>query len=146
MERQTTSWLHARLIAEAKAAHPHECCGLLLGRDGKVGEVRSCRNVHPEPARHFEIDPAALIAAHRAARAGGVEVIGYYHSHPVGLPEPSATDRAMAPGDGRLWAIVAGEAIGWWRNDKASISDGGFTRTCAPNSYGSGLSPERPLP
>ena len=60
----------------------------------------------PDPETHFEIDPQALIDAHRAARAGGPQVLGYYHSHPAGEPEPSATDRAMAAGDGRMWAIM----------------------------------------
>ncbi|GGD42078.1 M67 family metallopeptidase [Croceicoccus pelagius] len=103
------------ILAEAAAAHPHECCGILLGIDGRIENAVPCANVHPEPARHFEIDPSALIAAHKAARAGGLQVLGYYHSHPTGYAEPSATDRAMAAGDGRVWAIAAGGRIGWWR-------------------------------
>lgn len=104
------------LVAEARAAHPQECCGLLLGRDGRVEEVRPCRNVHPLPERHFEIDPQALLDAHRAARGAGLPVLGYYHSHPTGTIEPSVTDRAMAAGGGAIWAIVGGNEIGWWRD------------------------------
>lgn len=70
-------------------------------------EARTCANVAPDPLRHFEIDPAALIAAHRASRAGGLAVLGYFHSHPNGLARPSATDARTAAGDGRIWAIVA---------------------------------------
>lgn len=70
-------------------------------------EARACANVAPDPLRHFEIDPAALIAAHRASRAGGLAVLGYFHSHPNGLARPSATDARTAAGDGRIWAIVA---------------------------------------
>ncbi len=58
------------------------------------------RNVHPDPARHFEIDPQVLIDAHRAARSGGPRVVGYYHSHPNGLARPSAADSALAANDG----------------------------------------------
>jgi proteasome lid subunit RPN8/RPN11 len=87
------------LLAEAAAAYPREACGLLLGNGGRIEQVRTCRNVHAEPLRHFEIDPQALIDAHRAARAGGPEVIGYWHSHPDGPAEPSATDRAHATAD-----------------------------------------------
>lgn len=70
-------------------------------------EARACANVAPDPLRHFEIDPAALIAAHRASRAGGLAVLGYFHSHPNGLARPSATDARAAAGDGRIWAILA---------------------------------------
>jgi NADH-quinone oxidoreductase subunit E len=44
---------------------------LLLGCAGHVTQLVACRNVHPTPATHFELDPAALFAALRAARAGG---------------------------------------------------------------------------
>ena len=70
----------------------------------------------PIRARHFEIDPAALFAAHRDARSGGPELIGYYHSHPQGHPLPSATDCEHASGDGRAWAIVAGGEVTFWRD------------------------------
>lgn len=116
MEFEVSSALIERLLAEAQAAYPLEACGLLLGQDGRIEGLHPCGNVHPEPARHFEIDPQALIDAHRTARAGGPEIIGYYHSHPSGLPEPSATDRAHATGDGRVWAIVGEGTVGWWRD------------------------------
>ena len=104
------------LEAEARAAHPRECCGIMLGTGGRVDALAPAPNVHPAPERHFEIDPQALIDAHRAAREGGPEVVGYYHSHPVGEAVPSSTDRAMASGDGRIWAIIAGEDLKFWRD------------------------------
>lgn len=116
METAVTSGVKATLLTEAAAAHPNEACGLLLGQGNLVSLAVAVRNVHPDPLRHFELDPAALIAAHRAARSGGPEVLGYYHSHPVGSAEPSATDRALASGDGRIWAIVAAGEIGWWQD------------------------------
>lgn len=116
----------AAMRAHAVAAMGEECCGLLLGRDDGIEEVRPAPNVHPSPATHFEIDPQALIDAHRAARAGGPELIGYYHSHPRGPAEPSATDRAMAAGDGRVWAIIGKSAISFWRD-----GPGGFTPLAA---------------
>lgn len=113
---EVTSGVIATLLEEAARAHPHECCGILLGEGGRIERAVPCANVHPDPARHFEIDPAALIAAHRAARGGGAQVLGYYHSHPNGLAQPSPTDRAAASGDGRAWAIVAAGAVSWWRD------------------------------
>ncbi|HSF13819.1 MAG TPA: M67 family metallopeptidase [Erythrobacter sp.] len=121
MDIEVTSEALAAMRAAAAAAYPHEACGLLLGEDGQITEARAVANVHSAPATHFEIDPQALIDAHRAARSGGPEVLGYYHSHPVGVAVPSATDHACAAGDGRVWAIIAsgiaGHDVRFWRDD-----------------------------
>ncbi len=110
------------MVAHARDCLPKECCGLLLGANGAIVEARAARNVHPDAARRFEIDPVALIAAHRASRSGGLQLVGYYHSHPAGAPAPSRTDREMAAGDGMVWAILApdGEAwqVGFWLDGK----------------------------
>lgn len=103
------------LIQRAAAeAAPLEACGLLFGSDG-VERASVAANVSDDPARRFEIDPAALIAALKAERTGGDQVIGYWHSHPSGDATPSVTDAAMAAADGKLWVIVAGEVLTAWR-------------------------------
>ena len=118
-----------RLIrAEAAASPEVEVCGLLLGRDGRVEEARPCRNVAADPARRFEIDPAALLAAHRAARAGGPAILGCYHSHPSGHAQPSARDAAAAEPNGWLWLIVAGEELRGWRAVDGGTVWGRFDR------------------
>jgi len=109
------------MVAEAAQAAPGEACGLLLGpsnRDGgeRIEQARPAANVALDPARHFEIDPQALIDAHRAERGGGPQLLGYYHSHPSGPPEPSKTDREMASGDGKVWGIVAQGLVRFWRD------------------------------
>ncbi|UUL83658.1 M67 family metallopeptidase [Sphingomonas qomolangmaensis] len=91
-----------------------EACGLLLGM-GAIARATEARNVAAEPARTFEIDPAALFAALRAERAGGERVIGYWHSHPSGDANPSATDAAMATPDGRIWLIAAKTEVSAWQ-------------------------------
>jgi proteasome lid subunit RPN8/RPN11 len=111
------------LLAEAARARPNECCGLLLGRGERIERAQPAANVHADPLGRFEIDPQALIDAHRAARAGGPEVIGYYHSHPTGAAEPSAIDRALASGDGRVWAIVGGGGVTFWRDGEAGFAE-----------------------
>lgn len=122
MAIKLSSRLAAELLAEARDAHPQECCGILLGDGEAIVAVMRAKNVHPQPARHFEIDPQALINAHRAAREGGPAVIGYYHSHPNGRARPSARDRAQAAPDGAIWAIIAADRIALWRS-----GDAGFT-------------------
>ena len=109
------------IIAHAAHAHPHEACGLLLGTADQIDQATLCANIHPTPLTHFEIDPAALIAAHKVARAGGPQIVGYWHSHPTGTAAPSVTDQANASGDGRIWAIVGAREVTFWRD-----APGGF--------------------
>ncbi|MGN3972999.1 Mov34/MPN/PAD-1 family protein [Tsuneonella sp. SYSU-LHT278] len=120
MEIEVSSGVVATIVGHAATARPREACGLLFGKGDVIDSATRCANVHPQPETHFEIDPQALIDAHRAARSGGPPVIGYWHSHPSGPPRPSATDRKQATGDGRVWAIVAFDRskgrVGWWRD------------------------------
>jgi proteasome lid subunit RPN8/RPN11 len=106
------------LLAElqAKAAEEsHEICGLLTGTPERIAGAIPAANVADDPACHFEIDPAVLIAAHRAARGGGPAIAGHYHSHPSGLAEPSRTDADAARGDGALWLVIGADAVRLWR-------------------------------
>jgi proteasome lid subunit RPN8/RPN11 len=109
------------LQAEAARAMPEECCGLLLGRNGVIDEAHPAANVAADPLRRFEIDPQTLVDAHRAARGGGPQVLGYFHSHPTGPAEPSATDREQAGHDGSVWAIVGTNAVTFWRDEEAGF-------------------------
>lgn len=95
------------VIALAAADPGREVCGLLFGTAGRIDSHRPAANVAGDPATTFEIDPAALFAAHRAARAGGAAMTGCYHSHPSGQAVPSARDVAGAT-PGQYWLIVAG--------------------------------------
>nr|WP_068864028.1 M67 family metallopeptidase [Erythrobacter dokdonensis] len=128
MRHEVTSQALAAMRAAAAATHPREACGILLGEGGRIISARPTRNVHPTPETRFEIDPQALIDAHRAARAGGLEVVGYFHSHPAGAAAPSATDRAMAAGDGRIWAIIAGGNVTFWRDGEQGFAPLSFAR------------------
>ncbi|MEL6487842.1 MAG: M67 family metallopeptidase, partial [Pseudomonadota bacterium] len=105
MEIHVTRQVMAAIEEAARAAHSHECCGILLGADGDITQALPARNVHTDPATRFEIDPQALIDAYRAERKGGAAVLGFYHSHPKGAPAPSAIDAQLASRDGRIWAI-----------------------------------------
>jgi proteasome lid subunit RPN8/RPN11 len=112
---------HAAMLDAARAAHPFEACGLLFGTAERIDRATVATNVHPRPEHHFEIDPVALIAAHKGVRAGGPGLAGYWHSHPNGRDGPSAEDSAMAAGDRQLWVIVANGAISVWRDGEAGF-------------------------
>ncbi len=111
-----SSELLQRLAAEAEASPNAEICGLLFGAAGRIEAADACANVAENPARTFEIDPTALFAAHRRARSGGLAVAGHYHSHPSGLPVPSARDAAQAMGDGAVWVILGSGVARAWRS------------------------------
>jgi proteasome lid subunit RPN8/RPN11 len=83
----------------AEADYPHECGGLLLGHLGTenkkaVVETLPMENTAAEETRHDRvlIDPRALMLADRRAREKGLDVIGYYHSHPDDEAVPSQFD------------------------------------------------------
>jgi proteasome lid subunit RPN8/RPN11 len=100
----------AQLEEEARTAFPKECCGLIEGwRDGddfEISVLHPCRNLAREKDA-FEIDPAGQFKLMRALRGTKRAIIGCYHSHPNGRPEPSPRDLAQANEDGFLWLIVA---------------------------------------
>lgn len=102
-------------------AAPREACGLLFGEAGAVTAFQTAENVAETPETHFEIAPRALFAALKAERAGGPRIAGYWHSHPSGDAMPSRTDAAMAAPDGKLWLIVAGEAVTAWRAGEGGL-------------------------
>jgi desampylase len=89
----------------ARDALPVECCGVLIGTDAAVIEAVRVKNVADDP-NQFLLDPQGHINALRAARARGLDVIGFYHSHPHSEPEPSPTDIANASYPGHLYLIV----------------------------------------
>ena len=102
----TTRDVRDRLIAHAREESPRECCGLLLGRGDEVAEARRARNVASSPETRFVIDPKDHIDARRDGRARGLEILGFYHSHPHGAAVPSATDLAEAAYPGCVYAII----------------------------------------
>lgn len=109
------------MLAAAAGAAPEECCGVLLGR-GEIEIAVPARNIASDPHSRFEIDPQALIDAHRSARAGGLPLIGYFHSHPSGPAAPSAIDRELAAHDEKVWAIVGEDGVTFWRDEEAGFA------------------------
>lgn len=78
--------------------YPHECCGFLLGtadRERKsVRRLLAAENARQDAARRnrFLITPDDYQAAERLAREAGLEVLGFYHSHPDAPARPSQYD------------------------------------------------------
>jgi desampylase len=94
------------IVRHARSAAPAECCGMLVGDAADIAEAVSARNIADRPATRFLIDPADHLAALRAARQRGLDVVGFYHSHPRSDAAPSATDLAEASYPDHLFLIV----------------------------------------
>lgn len=100
------------ILQHAHETQPHECCGILVGHDGRILESARAANLSSHPSR-YEIDPRDHFAVRRAARNRGLAVLGFYHSHPHSEPIPSETDRAEAVYDDVTY-LIAGRSAGAW--------------------------------
>ncbi len=93
--------LSERIRQHGAKTYPHECCGALLGTDGdgerEVVEVVSLENQRSDsPRNRFSITPDDAREAESAARRAGLDLIGWYHSHPDAPARPSEYDREHA--------------------------------------------------
>jgi proteasome lid subunit RPN8/RPN11 len=104
-------WLtdeQARVIAgHARAEAPRETCGIIGGVDGQAKRIIPAANVAAEPLHMYTLDPAALVKAAMELRADGLEIIGFYHSHPESAPRPSQTDIRLASYPDTAYLIVS---------------------------------------
>lgn len=120
MSRLVISTRHLHAAGKhAATSYPDECCGVLIGRaleDTIVVERLLSVGNEREESRHnrYLISPETVLAAHKEARALGLDVVGYYHSHPDHPARPSEFDREHAwPGVSYLIVSV----------EKGSVAD-----------------------
>jgi proteasome lid subunit RPN8/RPN11 len=96
------------IIAHAREASPHECCGLIGGtKHGQAQSLYRTRNIAADPLVAYEAAPEDLFAAQRIMRQRGEELLAIYHSHPRSSdPQPSATDVRLAYYPAAVYLIV----------------------------------------
>jgi proteasome lid subunit RPN8/RPN11 len=79
--------------AHGRTTYPHECCGALLGRGGEVVEAWPLPNTTDEgPRRRFLVRPVDYRAAEQRGAELGLDLLGFYHSHPDHPARPSQYD------------------------------------------------------
>lgn len=83
------------MLAHVAEQVPLEACGLLAGKDDRVGKVILVRNQAQSPVR-FVMDPYEQIRAFEWIETNGLDLLGIFHSHPAGPETVSATDIADA--------------------------------------------------
>jgi proteasome lid subunit RPN8/RPN11 len=87
--------------AHGEETYPHECCGVLLGHSSPEGwQVQSAvraGNTRTDSAHNrYHIAPIELVRIQRQAAADGLDIAGFYHSHPDHPAQWSPTDFAEA--------------------------------------------------
>lgn len=104
--------VHADVLEHAREGHPHEVCGILAGDAGEprvVEESFRVENVHENPRTEYLIDPdEQLEVILHVEDELGLDIVGFYHSHPTGAAELSETDRRRASWPGAVYMLV------WW--------------------------------
>lgn len=108
----------AEIEAHALQGYPFEIVGILAGvapADGKPGRVtRIQRLVNQNTDRaadRYQVDGLKLMKAEQALEAEGLQILGYYHSHPDHPAMYSDTDRDLAmPNMAYLIVSVRGAA------------------------------------
>ena len=90
-----------RIRAHAAQSYPYECCGALLGAETDGG--RAVRDLvmldnqrDDSPRNRFLVRPEDVLRVENAARERGLDVLGWYHSHPDAPARPSEFDREHA--------------------------------------------------
>jgi proteasome lid subunit RPN8/RPN11 len=88
-----TAAVDAAIRAHGRETFPHECCGAMLGREGVVSEAFALPNTTEEgPRRRFLVRPDDYRTAEKRAREAGLDLLGFYHSHPDHPAKPSQYD------------------------------------------------------
>ncbi|NYF53063.1 Mov34/MPN/PAD-1 family protein [Tunturiibacter gelidoferens] len=96
------------LRVHGEETYPNECCGVLLGKniagDGNsavavnhVQQIVRAGNTRTDSAHNrYHIAPQELVKIQRQARGLGLDIVGFYHSHPDHPAQWSKTDFAEA--------------------------------------------------
>jgi proteasome lid subunit RPN8/RPN11 len=103
---------YAAIRRHGEETYPHECCGIVIGLvEGDTRTVQSiirCNNACTDsPRTRYDIDPRALVRAQREAHERGLEIIGFYHSHPDHPVRWSPTDLEEAHWIGCSYVITS---------------------------------------
>ncbi len=118
---------HLRIAELGAAAFPNEGCGVLIGRYAgqrfEVVDATSGTNLNTDRSRdRYLLDPADIVRADREARARGLDLVGFWHSHPDHPAWPSQFDTDHAWMD-YVYVIVSTTAFGSGDLNGFTLSD-----------------------
>jgi proteasome lid subunit RPN8/RPN11 len=103
------------LRTHGEETYPNECCGVLLGKNipgegNHVQQIVRAGNTRTDSAHNrYNIAPQELVKIQRQARGLGLDIVGFYHSHPDHPAQWSKTDFAEAHWLGCSYLITSVE-------------------------------------
>ena len=96
----------AAIRVHGEETYPHECCGVLLGKNeagagdsatNRVSLIVRAGNTRTDSAHNrYNIAPVELVKIQRQARGLVFDIVCFYHSHPDHPAQWSQTDFAEA--------------------------------------------------
>jgi proteasome lid subunit RPN8/RPN11 len=112
MSLTITQALYDQLRTHGEETYPNECCGIMLGTADEqnltVSHLLRAGNTRTDSAHNrYHIAPQELIAAQREGRKLGLDIVGFYHSHPDHPAQWSPTDFAEAHWFGCAYVITS---------------------------------------
>jgi proteasome lid subunit RPN8/RPN11 len=85
--------------AHVSEGYPYEICGMLVAKKGtrSVTDIRRATNANTDrPQDTYEIDPREHRAIEKDCDRAGLDIVGYYHSHPDHASYASIRDTEQA--------------------------------------------------
>ncbi len=106
--------MYRAMREHGEQTYPHECCGVLLGHahagSNQAVQLVRAGNTRTDSAHNrYHIAPGELIRIQREGRKSGLDIVGFYHSHPDHPAQWSQTDFAEAHWLGCSYVITAVE-------------------------------------
>jgi len=103
--------VYEAIRAHGEETYPHECCGVLLGKPSPGGwlvasAVRAGNTRTDSAHNRYQIAPVELVKIQREAMKQGLDIAGFYHSHPDHPAQWSPTDFAEAHWIGCSYVIT----------------------------------------
>lgn len=148
MNRLVITPRHLHTIGRIAAmSYPEECCGVLIGRpqsqeDGCtiVERILTVQNERADSrGNRYLISPETVLAAQKEARSLGLDIVGYFHSHPDHPARPSEFDREHAwPGYSYLIVAVQNKKVVDTRSWRLSDDRARFEEEAIDEAMGNG--------
>ena len=133
---QITAKVIKQIEEGGESDYPHECGRMLIGRFGPDGghsvtETFPLENAREDEERHNRvlILPKDVMRAERYAREKGLDLVGYYHSHPdhPAVPSQYDLDHALPVWSYLIVSVAEGKAVdlrSWvMENDRSKFNE-----------------------
>jgi proteasome lid subunit RPN8/RPN11 len=111
------------------------------GDVAQVERIFPLVNAAASPVEYLS-EPKSLLAAHKAMRAAGLEVLAVYHTHPTSPPIPSRKDREQSYSNEVVHFIISLQNSvpvmeGWWLTEESYLkADWEVMEECVPGQVG----------